>query len=380
MRCGWWRRRAQRVHQHRARHGGGWGRGCCSTGSPSTTRRLRRAPPPRRCTRATRPCSHAQSTCLPSLDARKRRNDSVRSASAEPVAVRDGTIEPIREHARRGTGPGIPSTIANHGDPSTESPAATMTAPTLRNTRTNTAMAMPPTSLRTRPPPPNTVVPPSGFTDETLLFLRDVAPRGGEVGVVRAELDQRLGGEQAGDMRLVDERELILLRAPRQAHILARTGDHERLLGDHAGEPGEHRLVVDDLAQQRHALPRIQPARRDELDRRHPRQLLVGDSTGRADDRRARSPAPGRGRPPNAASAAPPAPTTSLLPRRRFQRNAQIAHRDTDRDHHETERAEPAPGGGRLCGRRRQVDVGEPVDRPPTVMPSFGSSGSITAT
>ena len=40
------------------------------------------------------PCSHAQSTCLPSLDARKRRNDSVRNASAEPVAVRDGTSEP----------------------------------------------------------------------------------------------------------------------------------------------------------------------------------------------------------------------------------------------------------------------------------------------
>ena len=40
------------------------------------------------------PCSQAQSTCLPSLDARKRRNDSVRNARAEPVAVRDGTIEP----------------------------------------------------------------------------------------------------------------------------------------------------------------------------------------------------------------------------------------------------------------------------------------------
>src|SRR5215213_1231470 len=35
-----------------------------------------------------RSCSHAHSTCLPSLAARKRRKASVRNASAEPVALR----------------------------------------------------------------------------------------------------------------------------------------------------------------------------------------------------------------------------------------------------------------------------------------------------
>ena len=38
-----------------------------------------------------RPCFHAHSTCLPSLAARNRRNDSARNASAEPVALRAGT-------------------------------------------------------------------------------------------------------------------------------------------------------------------------------------------------------------------------------------------------------------------------------------------------
>ena len=38
-----------------------------------------------------RPCFHAQSTCLPSLAARNRRNDSARNASAEPVALRAGS-------------------------------------------------------------------------------------------------------------------------------------------------------------------------------------------------------------------------------------------------------------------------------------------------
>src|SRR4051795_4488770 len=37
-----------------------------------------------------KPCFHAQSTCLPSLAARNRRNDSARSVRAEPVALRAG--------------------------------------------------------------------------------------------------------------------------------------------------------------------------------------------------------------------------------------------------------------------------------------------------
>src|SRR4051794_37900352 len=36
------------------------------------------------------PCFHAQSTCLPSLAARNRRNDSARNVRAEPVALRAG--------------------------------------------------------------------------------------------------------------------------------------------------------------------------------------------------------------------------------------------------------------------------------------------------
>ena len=40
-----------------------------------------------------RPCFHAHSTWRPSLAARNRRNDSVRMASALPVALRAGSSE-----------------------------------------------------------------------------------------------------------------------------------------------------------------------------------------------------------------------------------------------------------------------------------------------
>ena len=39
-----------------------------------------------------RPCFQAHSTWRPSLASRKRRNDSVRSATAEPAALRAGSI------------------------------------------------------------------------------------------------------------------------------------------------------------------------------------------------------------------------------------------------------------------------------------------------
>ena len=81
-------------------------------------------------------------------------------------------------------------------------------------------------------------------------------------------------------------------------------------------------VLVDELAEQRPAHPRFQTTRRGELDRRHLGELGVGDATVSAALAAWPALAPGAGSPPNAASAAPPAPATSLLPRRRFQRNA----------------------------------------------------------
>ena len=118
--------------------------------------------------------------------------------------------------------------------------------------------------------------PPARRHDRRRQILADVRPRGRELLVVGAELDAVAVVEDLVDVGRFRRVELAPFRARAEHEVVALLVERDAFASGEPREPRPDRGVVDPLRQQHRALPRRDPLRRDELDRRQLVHLVVG--------------------------------------------------------------------------------------------------------